>query len=260
VFGRAPKNAGDRDSESGEWIKKTSIFTTSKDVEQIVDHFNIQGACCELPLPAIVFSFRAVVNCACHMCRVLCDCRCPFVFAVSNPCILMTQDMAREFLTSKKEGDLYRLFMKATLLEPMIERLSKAQSETAEWTGTLSKHRAQVPMAEQAMELARKVWLFHKRIHSHMYRMHTQCDILLVWRSLCLYYVTFQDYEDARSLERYENDLATMRIENICAQVYELEDGANEAVKLVEGFETQLAAVRDKIAEQMAHVRHLEPI
>jgi hypothetical protein len=43
IFGRAPKNAGDRDSESAEWTRKTSIFTTSKDVEQIVDHFNIQG-------------------------------------------------------------------------------------------------------------------------------------------------------------------------------------------------------------------------
>lgn len=43
VFGRAPKNAGDRDSESAEWTRKTSIFTTAKDVEQIVDHFNIQG-------------------------------------------------------------------------------------------------------------------------------------------------------------------------------------------------------------------------
>jgi hypothetical protein len=73
---------------------------------------------------------------------------------------------------------------------------------------------------------------------------------------LCLFARTsFQDYFEARNLERFENDLASMRIESICAQVYELEDGANEAAKLVEGFETQLAAVRDKIAEHMAHVR-----
>lgn len=72
---------------------------------------------------------------------------------------------------------------------------------------------------------------------------------------MSIYFVSLQEYDDARSLERFENDLATMRIENICAQVYELEDGANEAAKLVEGFETQLAAVREKIAEQMAHVR-----
>jgi hypothetical protein len=71
----------------------------------------------------------------------------------------MTQDMAREFLTSKKEGDLYRLFMKATQLEAMIGRLSSTEAKVTDWTASLNKSRADLPVAEHAMETAKKVRL-----------------------------------------------------------------------------------------------------
>ncbi|XP_073705060.1 structural maintenance of chromosomes protein 6-like [Garra rufa] len=74
-----------------------------------------------------------------------------FNIQVDNPVCILTQDMSKHFLHSKRESDKYKLFMKATLLGQMKEDYSYIMITKTMTEDTVEKHR------ETLQELKRKL-------------------------------------------------------------------------------------------------------
>uniref|UniRef100_A0A8C1E6M6 Structural maintenance of chromosomes protein 6 n=2 Tax=Cyprinus carpio TaxID=7962 RepID=A0A8C1E6M6_CYPCA len=73
-----------------------------------------------------------------------------FNIQVDNPVSILTQEMSKHFLHSKKEGDKYKFFMKATQLDQMKEDYSYIMKTKSMTQNTVEKHR------ETLQELKRK--------------------------------------------------------------------------------------------------------
>uniref|UniRef100_A0A8C1KSR4 Structural maintenance of chromosomes protein 6 n=1 Tax=Cyprinus carpio TaxID=7962 RepID=A0A8C1KSR4_CYPCA len=73
-----------------------------------------------------------------------------FNIQVDNPVSILTQEMSKHFLHSKKEGDKYKFFMKATQLDQMKEDYSYIMKTKTMTQNTVEKHR------ETLQELKRK--------------------------------------------------------------------------------------------------------
>ncbi|KAL8172905.1 UNVERIFIED_CONTAM: Structural maintenance of chromosomes protein 6 [Gekko kuhli] len=72
-----------------------------------------------------------------------------FNIQVDNPVSVLTQEMSKQFLQSKNEGDKYKFFMKATQLEQMKEDYSYIME-------TKTRTRDQVEQGEEFLEELRK--------------------------------------------------------------------------------------------------------
>uniref|UniRef100_A0A8C1KSZ9 Structural maintenance of chromosomes protein 6 n=1 Tax=Cyprinus carpio TaxID=7962 RepID=A0A8C1KSZ9_CYPCA len=64
-----------------------------------------------------------------------------FNIQVDNPVSILTQEMSKHFLHSKKEGDKYKFFMKATQLDQMKEDYSYIMKTKTMTQNTVEKHR-----------------------------------------------------------------------------------------------------------------------
>jgi structural maintenance of chromosomes protein 6 len=75
----------------------------------------------------------------------LCD---HFNLDVDNPIVVMTQDGSREFLHSGKDVDKYRFFMKATLLESVLKRITLSKDRLIEMRAHLDEQGKKLPELE----------------------------------------------------------------------------------------------------------------
>ncbi|NXD55698.1 SMC6 protein, partial [Corvus moneduloides] len=76
---------------------------------------------------------------------------------VDNPVSVLTQEMSKQFLQTKNEGDKYKFFMKATQLEQMKEDYS--------FIGKTKKNtRVQIEQGEERLEELKQVYLEKKEI------------------------------------------------------------------------------------------------
>ncbi|NXQ63007.1 SMC6 protein, partial [Anthoscopus minutus] len=80
-----------------------------------------------------------------------------FNIQVDNPVSVLTQEMSKQFLQTKNEGDKYKFFMKATQLEQMKEDYS--------FIGKTKKNtRVQIEQGEERLEELKKLYLEKKEI------------------------------------------------------------------------------------------------
>ncbi|NWU24222.1 SMC6 protein, partial [Dyaphorophyia castanea] len=80
-----------------------------------------------------------------------------FFLQVDNPVSVLTQEMSKQFLQTKNEGDKYKFFMKATQLEQMKEDYS--------FIGiTKKKTRVQIEQGEERLEELKQLYLEKKEI------------------------------------------------------------------------------------------------
>ncbi|XP_031960000.1 structural maintenance of chromosomes protein 6 [Corvus moneduloides] len=80
-----------------------------------------------------------------------------FNIQVDNPVSVLTQEMSKQFLQTKNEGDKYKFFMKATQLEQMKEDYS--------FIGKTKKNtRVQIEQGEERLEELKQVYLEKKEI------------------------------------------------------------------------------------------------
>ncbi|KAF4801104.1 Structural maintenance of chromosomes protein 6 [Turdus rufiventris] len=80
-----------------------------------------------------------------------------FNIQVDNPVSVLTQEMSKQFLQTKNEGDKYKFFMKATQLEQMKEDYS--------FIGKTKKNtRAQIEQGEERLEELKQLYLEKKEM------------------------------------------------------------------------------------------------
>ncbi|NXI09064.1 SMC6 protein, partial [Irena cyanogastra] len=80
-----------------------------------------------------------------------------FNIQVDNPVSILTQEMSKQFLQTKNEGDKYKFFMKATQLEQMKEDYS--------FIGKTKKNtRVQIEQGEERLEELKQLYLEKKEI------------------------------------------------------------------------------------------------
>ncbi|NXR77229.1 SMC6 protein, partial [Pycnonotus jocosus] len=80
-----------------------------------------------------------------------------FNIQVDNPVSILTQEMSKQFLQTKNEGDKYKFFMKATQLEQMKEDYSVIGK-------TKKNIHAQIEQGEERLEELKKLYLEKKEI------------------------------------------------------------------------------------------------
>ncbi|NWH94312.1 SMC6 protein, partial [Aegithalos caudatus] len=80
-----------------------------------------------------------------------------FNIQVDNPVSILTQEMSKQFLQTKNEGDKYKFFMKATQLEQMKEDYSVIGK-------TKKNIHAQIEQGEERLEDLKKLYLEKKEI------------------------------------------------------------------------------------------------
>ncbi|NWT87116.1 SMC6 protein, partial [Lanius ludovicianus] len=84
-----------------------------------------------------------------------------FNIQVDNPVSVLTQEMSKQFLQTKNEGDKYKFFMKATQLEQMKEDYS--------FIGKTKKNtRVQIEQGEERLEELKQIYLEKKEIFKTM--------------------------------------------------------------------------------------------
>lgn len=74
--------------------------------------------------------------------RAMCD---AFNIQVANPCVVMTQEVAKKFLQSKNPEDKYMFFLKATQLESLREKLHDARGRIDAMRTTLKVQQDKIP-------------------------------------------------------------------------------------------------------------------
>ncbi|XP_053828607.1 structural maintenance of chromosomes protein 6 isoform X1 [Vidua macroura] len=80
-----------------------------------------------------------------------------FNIQVDNPVSVLTQEMSKQFLQTKNEGDKYKFFMKATQLEQMKEDYSFIEK-------TKKNTRIQIEQGEERLEELKQLYLEKKEI------------------------------------------------------------------------------------------------
>ncbi|XP_068039516.1 structural maintenance of chromosomes protein 6 [Anomalospiza imberbis] len=80
-----------------------------------------------------------------------------FNIQVDNPVSVLTQEMSKQFLQTKNEGDKYKFFMKATQLEQMKEDYSFIEK-------TKKNTRVQIEQGEERLEELKQLYLEKKEI------------------------------------------------------------------------------------------------
>ncbi len=92
--------------------KEVIVYTKSEDLTRMCDHLNL--------------------NC-------------------ENPICVMTQDGSREFLNSGKDRDKFNFYMKATLLESVVNNLEMSRDRLRQMSENLKKHEQEIPQMESVV-------------------------------------------------------------------------------------------------------------
>ena len=75
-----------------------------------------------------------------------------FAIDVDNPIVVMTQDMAKQFLNSGDDGKKYEFFLRATLLQAVQERATMARNAVTEMETVLAEHKENIPVIKKNIE------------------------------------------------------------------------------------------------------------
>ena len=75
-----------------------------------------------------------------------------FAIDVDNPIVVMTQDMAKQFLNSGDDGKKYEFFLRATLLQAVQERATIAKNSVDEMKMVLDEHNENIPVLKKNIE------------------------------------------------------------------------------------------------------------
>ena len=68
-----------------------------------------------------------------------------FNIQVSNPCVIMTQEVSKKFLQSQRAEDKYTFFLKATQLEWLRQNLADSRDQIAQMMSTIQMEQDKIP-------------------------------------------------------------------------------------------------------------------
>jgi chromosome segregation ATPase len=85
-----------------------------------------------------------------------------FNILVSNPCVIMTQEVSKKFLQSKKAEDKYTFFLQATQLEWLRASLADSKLKIAQMEHTVALQREKIPDLDRKIQDLQSVGLGHQ--------------------------------------------------------------------------------------------------
>jgi hypothetical protein len=108
-----------------------------------------------------------------------------FNILVSNPCVIMTQEVSKKFLQSKKAEDKYTFFLQATQLEWLRASLADSKHQIEQMDHTVA------PLGERILELVKdmqdlqSVGLGHRNAQL-MFNMRACVWLISAWAHVCV--------------------------------------------------------------------------
>eukprot|EP01083_Nonionella_stella_P068524 182039_1 len=78
-----------------------------------------------------------------------------FNIQIDNPCVVLNQDMARDFLQSSDPRKLYELFLRSAMLRDMRETLDECEDQTDEMRRLIEPRKNELPLLEAKMDEAK---------------------------------------------------------------------------------------------------------
>jgi CRISPR/Cas system CSM-associated protein Csm4 (group 5 of RAMP superfamily) len=85
-----------------------------------------------------------------------------FNILVSNPCVIMTQEVSKKFLQSKKAEDKYTFFLQATQLEWLRASLADSKHQIEQMDHTVAPLDERILDLEKEMHALQSVGLGHR--------------------------------------------------------------------------------------------------
>lgn len=171
-----------------------------------------------------------------------------FKIQVSNPCVVMTQEDAKEFLTGRKKGgvDKYQFFLRATMLDQMIDYVTESQEKSDAMKASISTIEAR--MSEKAAQLQQyeQAYVMSKKMED-MLKMVVGLKDEKVWARVRqseqeAEHVKTQMCELSDRVDKYEVSIRTLeeREKRSASEVKELKDNLDSAHQTVEESEKVL--------------------
>ncbi|XP_020639932.3 structural maintenance of chromosomes protein 6 isoform X1 [Pogona vitticeps] len=167
-----------------------------------------------------------------------------FNIQVDNPVSVLTQEMSKQFLQSKNEGDKYKFFMKATQLEQMKEDYSYIM-ETKERT------KEQIEKGGQFLEELRRQYM-EKKEHYRSIAALSEMQNELKELSHQIAWAMVRDAEKEMKTIRDDIGVQEAKNEKFVEKVNEWKDKVNAA-------EEKHKAIREKLETITEEVQTLQP-
>ena len=183
-----------------------------------------------------------------------------FNIQVSNPCVIMTQEVSRKFLQSKKAEDKYQFFLKATQFEIYRSSLAEVQNRIDLTRTVLTVQQAKIPDLDQRIDELLKLEKLAEEadaIEKEIIKLGNQ----IAWRKVknyeILYDETEQQYESMKSkIALVESKLQKLQESHQSREAFEAE--VNQHVQTLTQSQAELNTVRGEIRQRKQTVEQVK--
>jgi len=179
-----------------------------------------------------------------------------FNILVSNPCVLMTQEVSKKFLQSKKAEDKYTFFLQATQLEWLRSSLAESKLNILQMERTVAVQREKIPDLERKIQelrrqeaLAQEAESLQKEI-DHMYN-------LRAWRDVLDHEIEFDKKEHERDVlvaERNKTEAKRQQLADSFGGMAALDEAKQLHGSVIERESQQLRDLGNRIADSDAGI------
>jgi len=176
---------------------------------------------------------------------------------VSNPCVVMTQDVSRTFLSDVDDQKRYKLFMAATMLDTVKQNLSGTSVTVNKMKDLLDAKEKEVNTTMHRLKEAKKK-LDQARIMQKHREVESNCEILLVWSEVAVLEKKIEEVKvkvnekAPRAISNAEEKLKAAQEKHSLAVSEE-----KKRIEAITRFNSSANNMKESIAEKKADLKKL---